>query len=88
MADPITSPRDPADGNNLARAAAVGPRVDETNRDLANKATNDWIAKASEDLDAWFETHVRNSKLSQRTDLYNAAFALLRDLKELFSRVA
>lgn len=91
MADQ-NAPNAPAAGDtsktDLARAAAAGPRVDEPDKTIAKKNETAWFDAAHADLESWFDTHVKNSKLAQRTDLYNAAHGFKTSLKELFGQVA
>jgi hypothetical protein len=68
--------------NRLARASAAGPRIDQP---ADNQAAQDWTNAANADLDRFMDTHVRNSALAQRTDLYNDAYGHVRALKELFA---
>lgn len=72
----------PTGDNRLARAAAAGPRIDQP---ADNSATREWTDAAGADLDRFMDTHVRNSQLAQRTDLYNEAYTHIRALKDLFA---
>jgi hypothetical protein len=86
MADPNSPP--PADPRATAPTAdnrVTGARTAPAPATGAQVATND---PASADLDAFVDNHLRNSRLSQRTDLYNEAQAHVRALKELLSQAA
>lgn len=75
----------PTADNRLAQSAAAGRRVDQP---ADNKASAAWRDAASAHLDALLDTHIRNSPLAQRTDLYNDAFGHVQALREIFSNAA
>jgi hypothetical protein len=76
MADQTPPPADPR-----ATAARAAPPTASAASAPAPSGTD----AASSDLDRFVDTHMRNSRLSQRTDLYNEAQGHIQALKQLFS---
>jgi hypothetical protein len=68
-----------------ARAAAAAPKVDAAPADAA-ASQEAWVGAAHKHLDAFVDTHLRNSKLSQDTSLYNEAQSHVQGLRTILGR--